>query len=282
MEHNRVIRWPISITAANNSLRFYNGSATSDQQITPGEYFVEGDGSADCLLEALRAAFETAYDDVYGSGGSSIEASLSTKGNCTLHGAANYIAVQETGTTFDPQVLGFRALSYQFLELDLGEVVTGYRQHQNGWYPYTDHVVDTGEAEKIPFSGTVDIRGLPTYVRHASLLDASYSRRVFWDNVLAARVRDSLAALSDYASVAEVAQSDPSVTIARLLEHVIDNGQVYLYDGDNPDGGYTITRSGPYYVRLPEQFIEFGTVDHESEREDLLRRSFQIALEFCR
>jgi hypothetical protein len=279
-EGRRVIRWTIPITAYNNAIRFNDdsGGHTSNQTITAGSYIVKGEtgtGSPTDLLQTFVAKWNAAYLAMYGVAGT-IVGTLSTTGFVTLSGAANIINLQATGTTFQIGLLGFTGTS---LSLDSGETITGTYQASSSWYPDADHVRDSLEVPRGLFVKSISKRGRPSYIRHIAVGDDLNRRRIEWDDIIGARMSEPLLAKSDYAAVAGLAVSDPNASFQVLLEHVVNNGQVYVYDTNVPA---THAEDGPYYVILPDEIVATGGVPFEFERQDLMQRRFGLSLEFVR
>jgi len=280
MEGRRVIRWTIDIDASNNTLTFNDDDGyVIAKTIAAGTYIVKGEtvtGAPDDLLAAVIAAFNLAYDDFWGIP-DAITGTLGPTGIVTIANAgAQIIILQTAGTTFDVGLLGFASTP---INIEAGESAVSPYQAGNSWYPAADHVVDTAEHQSYAFTAQRDMTGKPHYVKHAAFSDATYKRRISWDDVQGARCVASLTALADYAAAAGLTVNDPNAPLRELIEHVIDGGQIYLYDTDDPA---THTEAGPYGVVLSDDTVQAGGVSFEAERQDLLQRRYNVSLELVR
>jgi hypothetical protein len=277
MEGKRVIRWTLPIDAA--TLTFNDGAGhTSAKTLSAGNYLCRGEatsGGPSDLLTAFRTLWNAAFLSLYGSAGA-IAFSLSSTGHLTLSGATQPIALQTSGTTFDTGVLGFGAGA---ITLGAGISVTAPNQVAGCWYPHADHVLDTGEHVVRAFTQSRSLLGFPDIVKHAGTSDTTRRRRIAWDDIHGARVLQWLADQADYAAIAELAAADPHAALEVMLERLVDDNQVYVYDTELPA---THTQAGPYYVVLDDQVVSLGGVPFEAERQDLLQRRFSAALELVR
>lgn len=106
----------VTIDSSNKTIRFVEGSTTTDVTLVEGTYFLRGDGASGDLCLAIKTAFETNADaagNTYTVGLACSVDSASPTATVTITratGAGSFsILWSHANTTFDPALLGFAA-----------------------------------------------------------------------------------------------------------------------------------------------------------------------------
>jgi hypothetical protein len=110
-----VILRAIVIDGTNNAINFREGANTAVAAITPGTYFLRGDGTADDLLAAIKAGLETNVGartsvntyTVAITWSADPAAPTATVTITRASGADTFQLLFATSTTFDAGVIGF-------------------------------------------------------------------------------------------------------------------------------------------------------------------------------
>ena len=111
---------PIVLTTANNRIRFREGGTTGNLDLTPGTWFLRGDGAADDLILELETRMSA-----FGGGGNNYYPGIARGSDpATRHGfvtivrgaGADSFQLQfgDAATTFDASILGFTQVNTAF------------------------------------------------------------------------------------------------------------------------------------------------------------------------
>jgi len=271
-------RWPVTITAANNNLRFQKGASTYNITITAGTYYLEGDDSANDLIKAFRLAWAAGYLAAYGVA-ATFATQLSTSGMLSMQQTSgSKLELISTGTTFPVSYMSGMTMPISLVDAGGSRTdFTGVYQVACSWYPDDWPSMPLVQHRREPCVKHRDLMGRPHYKRHA-LVDEDYrERRVRFDAVAGARMLHDLAADADAAAFAGLTVSDPWAPFEAWATAIRSNTRALVYSTtDVAAADYEV--SGPYYVDLPEEWVEGVPLD--AMRQDLLAQQFAIELRF--
>ena len=282
----RVIRWPFALTSADNDVVFSDDGgipAYSTQTIPAATYRANGEGTAVDFVQALEDAANAAYLALYAVAGS-ITASLDTGGRITLANAGARdikIAWTSPATTLEKKRVGELLTTTVRTIPTAGSHTFAYTAHGQ-WAPNRMHVDDAPERDSHVYRKNKGVNQVPDYVRHSDLDSPGRVRRIRWEDVIGARMLQSLADDAVAAPLAGLVAGDTGAAFELLVAYVLDDSQplptqVYIYTTNDPT---THEEQGPYYLDLPQEIEVFGGAGWDMERDDLRQRRFALELGF--
>lgn len=283
----RVLRWPFELDASNNDIYVADAAdmMMAAVAIPAGTYITDDDGgvSPDDFVAALATALVAGYDAVNAPGGV-FSVDLLTSGHLRITNASpNGIILKcsDPMHTLDPYLMGFGDLAQY--NLPVGVTDSTY-QASHAWYPDEPHIDDSWDAVSHAAASCRAPNGRASYVVHSDMASPPVRRRIAWDYIRSARIRQAFADDATAAAAAGVTWGDPNCTLETLIAYLLENsgpepGRVYIYSTDDPA---THVQSGPYYVDLPDEIVAFGGIPFDAQMDDVRQRRFEVALEFAR
>ena len=218
------------VTGTNDVIRATDGAGSYDATIAAGTYYVEEDGSADCLLQAIQDALESGRADSW-----VVELSGAKKLDVVNNSNAWSIDWDHANTTFNGELLGLD-ISAAF-GAGAGDTDTGDYRVKVGWWATTPVEYDDEGQKESPSKIHVAKSGRPWGVqvgavrtvrtirhayesKHMVISDSSYTNydwQTFWstacDGTVVRYYPDATDSTSYYEGVFDEATSTrPEVT----------------------------------------------------------------------
>jgi hypothetical protein len=281
-----VIRWPWAVDATNNVVRVVQGPKNGSATIAADEYIWEfkvaagGGGILDFAF-----ALDTALDNALAAATIALDASVWLDGD-------GHIRITHDGTSpgddFDIDFTVANSIEPEWLGLDPTDTTftvtdgTGTRstyQAWQQWHPGIFAFYSSDNVDKAIVFERRNLRGKP--IRLVQSSENWYEFAVDFQRVASARMKDSRAAASDYADVADIAVDEPN-TWENMWRYLIGpygpfgDNRVYLYDDNTPSP--TVNRLGPFEVILQESSPDFKGVGLREYRQGEGSEFFDVRL----
>lgn len=258
-----VLRWGWTV-GTDNIITFGDASSGGTQRFlafNSGDYITRGENTSGALTDAV-AQLETECNGAntsMGLGGT-VTVTLGTDGKLVLSkDSGSTLYIQWPDTTFpnrlDGEQLGFDTSTH--FAISTTPSSPPY-QVAYCWYPGPAPTGlptrDTERRMRRVFSEQVCIGG--RVVRNVHDSAPHYTRELKWPHIPSARILQSRADDSAYATVAGITAGDPNVALENLMTHALnpdapEPGQIYVYNTADPS---THTEAGPFFMRVPKTF----------------------------